>query len=79
MYAIRSYYANIIVADFANTTMQELNYYFSLPPRFLGSLDYELRLSVHYLQRLNEFSRRSGDSELSERIENALTNSYNFV
>lgn len=70
--------ANAIVADFANTTIQELNYYFSLPPRFLGSLDYELRLSVHYLQRLNEFSRRSGDSELSDKIENALTNAFSM-
>ncbi len=68
--------ANSIVADFTETTMEELNYYFSLPPKFAGSLDYELRLSVHYLQRLNDYSQRYGDPELAAKIENALVNAY---
>ncbi|HAF30487.1 MAG TPA: DUF2723 domain-containing protein [Bacteroidales bacterium] len=70
--------ANEIIAEFAETTTHELNYYFALPPKFLGTLDYELRLSVHYLQRLNDFSKRSGDSELAEKIENALAIAFNL-
>ncbi|MFC2152169.1 DUF2723 domain-containing protein [Bacteroidota bacterium] len=70
--------ANLIVAQFAETTMLELNYYFALPAKFISSLDYELRLSVHYLQRLNDFSRRFGDQELASKIENALTNAFSL-
>jgi len=68
--------ANPIVAEFAETTMEELNYYFSLPAKFAGSLDYELRLSVHYLQRLNDYAQRYGDPELAAKVENALTNAF---
>ncbi|MFC2103803.1 DUF2723 domain-containing protein [Bacteroidota bacterium] len=70
--------ANTIVAKFAETTMLELNYYFALQAKFISSLDYELRLSVHYLQRLNDFSRRFGDQELASKIENALTNAFSL-
>ena len=70
--------ANPIVAEFAETTMEELNYYFSLPAKFAGSLDYELRLSIHYLQRLNDYSKRYGDPELATKIENALVNAFSL-
>lgn len=70
--------ANTIVEDFADTTIEELNYYFSLPTRYMESLDYELRLSIHYLQRLNEFSKQDGDPELSTKIETALTNAFSL-
>jgi hypothetical protein len=70
--------ANTIVEEFAETTIEELNYYFSLPSRYMESLDYELRLSIHYLQRLNEFSKQDGDPELSTKIETALTNAFSL-
>ncbi len=70
--------ANAIVAEFAETSMEELNYYFALPPKFLSSLDYELRLSIHYLQRLNEYARRFGNAELASKIESALTNAFSL-
>jgi hypothetical protein len=57
--------------------MQEVAYYFSLPARLITSLDYELRLSIHYLQRLNEFSHRFGDPEIAVEIEAALNNAFN--
>ena len=70
--------ANTIVADFAKTSMEELNYYFSIPPKFISSLDYELRLTIHYLQRLNDFARRYGDQELAKSIENSLTTAFSL-
>ncbi|MBU8892610.1 MAG: DUF2723 domain-containing protein [Bacteroidales bacterium] len=70
--------ANIILEDFAEITMQELNYYFSLPAKYTGSLDYELRLAVHYLQRLNDFSNRFGDPEVTIKIEEALNNAFSL-
>ena len=68
--------ANKIVAEFAEIAMEEVGYYFSMPAKFLTTLDYELRLSIHYLQRLNEFSKRYGDKELAVSIENALNNAF---
>jgi len=70
--------ANEIVKEFAEISMEEVAYYFSLPAKYLTSLDYELRLSIHYLQRLNEFSKRYGDKELAASIENALTNAFSL-
>ncbi|NOQ25527.1 MAG: DUF2723 domain-containing protein [Bacteroidales bacterium] len=70
--------ANAIVEEFAETTIEELNYYFSLPTRYMESLDYELRLSIHYLQRLNEFSKQDGDPEIATKIESALANAFSL-
>lgn len=70
--------ANSIVEEFAETTIEELNYYFSLPAKYMESLDYEIRLSIHYLQRLNEFSKQDGDPETSTKIETALTNAFSL-
>ncbi len=69
--------ANIILSDFADISMQELNYYFSLPAKYATSLDYDIRLAIHYLQRLNDFSQRFGDPEIAVEIENALNNAFN--
>lgn len=69
--------ANIILSDFADISIQELNYYFSLPAKYSASIDYDIRLSVHYLQRLNEFSQRFGDPEIAVEIEAALNNAFN--
>jgi len=71
--------ANAIVVDFANTTEQEINYLFSMPPKFLASLDYEQRLAFHYMQRLSDMARRNGNLELAERTENVLTNAIEKV
>jgi hypothetical protein len=68
--------ANEIVADFAETSMHELNYYFSMPPKFISSLDYEMRLTIHYLQQLNGFAQRYGDQELAKSIEESLSNAF---
>jgi len=70
--------ADPITFEFAETTIEELNYYFSLPTNFAESLDYELRLSVHYLQRLNELSKRGGNTELTAKIEAALTTAFSL-
>ncbi len=70
--------ANAIVADFAETSMHELNYYFSMPPKFISSLDYEMRLTIHYLQRLNDFAQRYGDQELAKSIEKSLSTAFNL-
>ncbi|MDA3952673.1 MAG: DUF2723 domain-containing protein [Bacteroidales bacterium] len=70
--------ANTIVYEFAETTIKDLNYYFSMPTKYIESLDYELRLSVHYLQRLSEFSKRNGDPEVSAKIESALANAFSL-
>jgi len=69
--------ANIILSDFADISIKELNYYFSLPAKYSGSLDYDIRLAIHYLQRLNEFSQRFGDPEIAVEIEAALNNAFN--
>ena len=66
--------ANLIVEEFAKTTEEEINYYFSMPSKYLNSLDYEQRLAFHYLQQLTDMARRSGNIELAERTENILTN-----
>ena len=54
--------ANSIVEEFVKTTEQDVNYYFSMPSKFLNSLDYEQRLSFHYLQRLADLARRRSRS-----------------
>jgi tetratricopeptide (TPR) repeat protein len=69
--------ANVILSDFADISIQELNYYFSLPAKYSASLDYDIRLAIHYLQRLNEFSQRFGDPEIAVEIEAALNNAFN--
>lgn len=70
--------ANNIVADFAETSMHELNYYFSMPPKFISSLDYEMRLTIHYLQQLNGFAQQYGDQELAKSIEESLSAAFNL-
>jgi len=70
--------ANTIVAEFAKTSMEELNYYFALPPKFIASLDFELRLSIHFLQKLTDYSKRFGDQELASELENTLNNAFSF-
>jgi hypothetical protein len=71
--------ANTIVEEFAKTTEQEINYLFSMPSEFLASLDYEQRLAFHYMQRLSDMARRSGNIELAERTENVLTTAIENV
>jgi hypothetical protein len=68
--------ANAIVKDFADISIQELNYYFSLPEKFSASVDYDIRLAIHYIQRLSEFSQRFGDPEIAIEIEAALNNAF---
>jgi len=70
--------ANKILADFAESSIQELNYYFSMPSKFISSLDYELRLTIHYLQQLNEYSKRFGDPELAKSIEQSLSKAFSL-
>ncbi|MFO7827648.1 MAG: DUF2723 domain-containing protein [Bacteroidales bacterium] len=70
--------ADSLVRDFMAITNQELNYYFSLPAKFAQSLDYEQRLSIHYLQQMADFAKRYGDPELAKKIENDLNNSFNM-
>jgi len=68
--------ANAILKDFADISIQELNYYFSLPEKYSSSLDYDIRLAIHYIQRLSEFSQRFGDPEIAVEIEAALNNAF---
>lgn len=70
--------ADSLVRDFAKITNEELNYYFSLPPKFSQSLDYEQRLSIHSLQRMADYAKRYGDPELAVSIEQDLENSFNL-
>jgi len=70
--------ANVIASEFAETTEKELLYYFNLPADYVSSLDYEIQLAVHYLQRLHEAARRNGSAELSEKIETSLNNAFSL-
>jgi hypothetical protein len=63
-------------AEFAEITEKELNYYFSVPDKFLVTLDYEQRLSMHILQRLKDYTEHFGNKELSTKIDNALNNAF---
>ncbi|MGE0088978.1 MAG: DUF2723 domain-containing protein [Bacteroidales bacterium] len=63
-------------AEFADITEKELNYYFSLPQKFLVTLDYEQRLSLHIMQRLKDYTKYFGNPELSTKIENSLNNAF---
>jgi tetratricopeptide (TPR) repeat protein len=69
--------ANKIVEDFAVVAEAELKYYFSMPTKFISSLDYEQRLSFHYLQRLSEFAKRYGKEDLAARLETTMTDAMN--
>ena len=69
--------ANKIVEEFAVLAESELNYYFSMPPRFAASLDYEQRLAFHYIQRLSDFAKRNGNTDLANRLDESLTNALN--
>ena len=71
--------ANNIVEEFADITIEEMNYYFSLPEKFSGGADYQQRLSFHYLQRLNDFAKRYENPELSTKIETALTKAFSSM
>jgi hypothetical protein len=62
--------------EFATITEKELNYYFSLPERFMVTLDYEQRLAMHILQRLKDYSQHFGSPELSTKIDNSLNNAF---
>ena len=68
--------ADSLVRDFSAITKEELNYYFSMPAKFAQSLDYEQRLSIHYLQRMADYAKRYGDPELAKSIEQDLENSF---
>jgi hypothetical protein len=70
--------ADSLVRDFAKITNEELNYYFSLPPKYSQTLDYEQRLSIHSLQRMADYAKRYGDPELAVSIEQDLENSFNL-
>ncbi|HKL09422.1 MAG TPA: DUF2723 domain-containing protein [Bacteroidales bacterium] len=69
--------ADSLVRDFSAISIQELNYYTSLPPKFAQSLDYEQRLNMHYLHQMAEFTKRYGDPELAASIEQDLENFFN--
>jgi hypothetical protein len=71
--------ANAIVEDFAQTTSQNINYLFSMPSKFLASLDYEQRLSFHYLQQLSEMARKNGNTELADKTQSILTSAIEKV
>lgn len=83
---IESYYAAgakdkaaVIIEEFAKTTQQEINYLFSIPSKYLASLDYEQRLAFHYMQRLSEMARKNGNVELAEKTQNILTTAIEKV
>ena len=70
--------AENISSEFAEISEKELLYYFSLPANYAASLDYEIQLAVHYLQRLHEAAKRNGSTELSEKIEASLNNAFSL-
>jgi len=70
--------AENIASEFAEISEKELLYYFSLPTDFAASLDYEIQLAVHYLQRLHEAAKRNGSTELSEKTEASLNNAFSL-
>ena len=71
--------ADAIVEAFAETTSQYINYLFSMPSKFLSSLDYEQRLSFHYLQQLSEIARKNGNIELADKTQNILTSAIEKI
>ncbi len=52
----------------------ELNYYFSLEPKFLitGGINEEIQRNLFYLQRLQRAATTAGDTELSDKIGETL-------
>jgi len=68
--------ADSLVRDFSAITKEELNYYFSMPAKYAQTLDYEQRLSIHYLQRMANYAKQYGDPELAKSIEQDLENSF---
>ena len=71
--------ANTIVEEFAQFAEEELKYFFSMPARFVPSIDYEQRLAFHYAQRLSDFAKRYGNDELAARIETSMTDAMNSI
>lgn len=62
----------------------ELGYYFSLQPKFINeqSVNQEIQRTLFYLQRLERMARNNGDTELAQKIGEAVQvhfNKYNSI
>ena len=65
-----------LARDFAMQISDELEYYVSLNDRLFRLVDSEIRMNLQYLQNLAEVSNNAGDTELAQRISNALGDYY---
>jgi hypothetical protein len=79
---IESYYkanetekGNDLLANYANATVENLDYFFSLEPRFSSVVGYDTELNLQILQELISVAERFGQSELKETYEPTF-NSY---
>ncbi|MCG8410006.1 MAG: DUF2723 domain-containing protein [Bacteroidales bacterium] len=64
---------NSIIKEFAEASKQEINYLFSMPPKFIDLLEQEQRLAFYRLQQLILLARKNGNGKLAKETENILT------
>ncbi len=79
---IESYYsanetekANALLSDYANASLENLRYYFSLSPQFFRLVGYDTELNLQIMQELLAVAERFDQKELRETFEPQF-NSY---
>lgn len=71
--------ANEILMNYANATIENLEYYFSLSPRFSSLVGYDTELNLQILQELVSVADTYGQQEIRDRLEpdlNGFVSSY---
>jgi len=68
--------ANEIANKFAEISKDDLEYYLSLKGKFVSSVDYEKKLSLHIFQELVRITKEFDQKELGSELEKAFNNLY---
>ncbi len=67
--------ADSLARDYAGDLREELNYYFSFPPKLRRQIDYEQKVALQILQQIALVSRKY-KSEVAEEIKQTVNNYY---
>ncbi|MDY0200319.1 MAG: DUF2723 domain-containing protein [Tenuifilaceae bacterium] len=66
--------ANNLLTSYANTTLENLEYLFSLEPRYANILGYDIELNLQVMQELISATERFGQKDLKRKYEPTFNN-----
>ncbi len=68
--------ANALVQDMTNEFDRELNYYYSLKPKFFNRIEGEVRAPIYFLNELYNMSQQYGEEQLKSHVKAVFEKYY---